>query len=183
MITEKEFHTWFDILRAALPRYAPEDNQTIRTVWFSVFQDCSPDILRYLLNTALATKDHFPSIKELREMIEGNPDKDAPEAAEKLYAGVAKFGSQLSRYESDIKPWLGKNAVSLCERLGGWSAVCEMTDGPEKTTLVAQWRELYKSAAQHARVQSLMPQEVKDQLEGLADQFSLTPALPTRQNK
>ena len=181
MITEKEFNNWFDLMRAALPRYAPENSAAIRAIWYELFKDCSPTVLRYLMQASLATKDAFPSVKELREMIEGNPDKDAPEAAEKLYAGVAKFGSQLSRYESDIKPWLGKNAVSLCERLGGWSAVCEMTDGPEKTTLVAQWRELYKSAAQHARVQSLMPQEVKDQLEGLTNRFSLTSGSPIRQ--
>jgi hypothetical protein len=56
-----------------------------------------------------------------------------------------------------------------------------MTDGPEKTTLVAQWRELYKSAAQHARTQSLMPPEVKSQIEGLADRFSLTSGSPIRQ--
>jgi hypothetical protein len=183
MITEKEFNSWFDLMRAALPRYAPENNATIRAIWYELFKDCSPTILRYLMQASLATKDAFPSVKELREMIEGNAEKDAPEAAEKLYAGVARFGSQLSRYETEIKPWLGKNAASLCERLGGWLAVCEMTDGPEKTTLVAQWRELYKSAAQHARAQSLMPPEVKSQIEGLADRFSLTPALPTRQNK
>lgn len=181
MITEKEFNSWFDLMRAAFPRYAVEDNPTIRALWFGMFEHCSPELLKYLLKASLMTKDHFPTPKELLEMIEGNPEKDAPEAAEKLYAGVARFGSQLSRYETEIKPWLGKNAVSLCERLGGWLAVCEMTDGPEKTTLVAQWRELYKSAAQHERTKSLMPPEVKSQIEGLADRFSLTSGSPIRQ--
>ena len=181
----EEFIQCMELLSAAIPKHSPKDTRLTASLWFKNFSNISVEAFMALIFAAQNRYDSFPSIKELQELISGNKMAEADALPELIWSCITDYGSQMAKIPR-IQERLGPTGWQFVERVGGWQAICNQAeDNDMAPTLKAQWRNAIKAMVSGGPVIDRMnlPGKVHDELKSLADGFSLTPALPTRQNK
>lgn len=91
-----------------------------------------------------SSRDPFPSIKEIRMIIdpELDPDQEAMVIASKIVGAVARIGPYQSELAQHVIGEVGWRIVQ-CE--GGWENICQTLTYDNQSTLKAQWRNLAKT--------------------------------------
>lgn len=94
--------------------------------------------------TTRKANDRFPSIRDIREAAgekieDGRDDRfAATEISHSIWNAIGRFGY----VDPDgAKAYLGQIAWAVVVCTGGWGEVCEATEF-DKTTLLAQWRDI-----------------------------------------
>jgi hypothetical protein len=91
-----------------------------------------------------SSRDPFPSIKEIRTIIdpELDPDQEAMVIASRIAGAVSRIGPYQSGLARQIIGEVGWKIVQ-CE--GGWENVCQTLSYENQGMMKAQWRNLAKT--------------------------------------
>lgn len=90
------------------------------------------------------SRDPFPSIKDIRMVIdpELDPDQEAVVIASRISGAVARVGP----YQVELaKQMVGDVGWKIVQCEGGWENVCQTLTYENQSTLKAQWRNLAKT--------------------------------------
>lgn len=96
------------------------------------------------------SRDPFPSIREIREIIspDADPEVEAIEAAGRIVQAVSRIGP----YQCDkAREFIGELGWRVVEREGGWVNVCNVLTDENLGMLKAQWRQMAKSQYMRAK--------------------------------
>lgn len=101
--------------------------------------------------TRRRSRDAFPSIRELIELIqpEADPEAEAVEAASRIIHAVSRIGPYRPQ---DARVLIGELGWLVVEREGGWTRICESLTDDNLTTMRAQWRQI--ALAQYRRAKA-----------------------------
>lgn len=122
-----------------------------------------------------SSRDPFPSIKEIRMIIdpELDPDQEAVVIASRIAGAIARIGPYQVELARQVIGDVGWRIVQ-CE--GGWENVCQTLTYENQSTLKAQWRNLAKTfMARSQENYSALPEPKKTP--GLESFGSTIPAL------
>lgn len=126
------------------------------------------------------SRDPFPSIKEIRMVIdpELDPDQEAMIVASRIAGAVARIGP----YQSDMaRHMIGEVGWKIVQCEGGWEEVCQTLTYQNQGTLKAQWRNLAKTFLSRAEHGSEMILEDKRSSRGLQSFGSIFKAIPKQE--
>lgn len=113
-----------------------------------------------------SSRDPFPSIKEIRTIIdpELDPDQEAMVIASKIAGAVARIGP----YNSELaRSMIGEAGWQVVQCEGGWENICQTLTYENQSTLKAQWRNLAKTFISRAESNVLALQSPQRKTEGL----------------
>lgn len=88
-----------------------------------------------------SSRDPFPSVKDLRAVIE--PEASPEDGAAMIVAAIFGAISRLGPYNATAaRASLGETAWRVVQSEGGWETLCESVTYDNATTHKAQWRRL-----------------------------------------
>lgn len=177
------FAKMMGMMKKVLTKGAPELDAFTMKLLFNIFEKYTAEQFSFMVEAACSTCKFWPSPAEMQELLTGKKEDIAEVTATALIEGINSIKSQDALYEARVRPKIGEVGHAIVMSKGGWRAFVELTDETPLGVFKKQLVDEIEAKATTSQRQALMPPEVKNQLEGLADQFSLTPALPTRQNK
>jgi len=124
-------------------------------IWFSELGQMTVEQLSAVYRAAVGSRSSFPSIAEVRDLagLKEPTDEDrGRETAERIFAGIGKFGSMVNQKSwPSIAAFIGPIGEEVVRLQGGWNQICDITDYDNATTLKAQWRELATALCRKAR--------------------------------
>jgi len=177
----EEFTECMQTLAAVIPNRAPADIYATSIAWYPLFQEFSAPAMMAMIYGAANTFNHFPSIKELRELFTGSAEDNAKEVGQKIWAGIERFKSTHNSRWNEIAAFIGPLGVAVVEQMGagcglrGWAHLCDTLTNDDRGTFIAQTRDLALSLQQKAKVQRVeLPGKVRDEIAKLTDRFSLS---------
>ena len=145
-MSPQEFKKFIDTLKAIVPIGAPEFESHQLSAWYMVFQPFDAQKVFALFPTISASCDRFPSIKQILDLLDPKPDKDAEARgiADRIYGAMSRWGSLRSKQDA-IREHIGPVGWRVVQDSGGWLALCEICTLDNAATLKAQWRESAKA--------------------------------------
>jgi hypothetical protein len=124
------------------------------------------------------SRDPFPSIKEIRTIIdpELDPDQEAMVIASRIVGTVSRVGP----YQPELaRQSIGDVGWKIVQSEGGWENVCQTLTYENQGMLKAQWRNLAKtfiSRADHISIVSIEDKRLKPkELQSISDIFKSIP--------
>lgn len=141
MTPEQEFFTKLTALARLVPNF--ELTKDITAIYDQHLAPLGyPNVNRALDQIIVdrSSRDPFPSVKEIRSLInpEADPDAESVYIANQVLEAIARCGP----YQT---PDLGEVGNELVRMEGGWLQICEMVTNDKIPTFKAQWRQLAKS--------------------------------------
>lgn len=112
------------------------------------------------------SRDPFPSIKDIRLVIdpELDPDQEAIVIASRIAGAVSRIGP----YQADLaKQLIGEIGWKIVQSEGGWENVCQTLTYENQGTLKAQWRNLARTFLSRMEYGSELAVEDKRQTKSL----------------
>jgi len=109
-----------------IPYRSPDfSSKAVAWYWYQEFKTKSLEDLRKAFDRHIKEADHYPSIRELNNLLSGTPDKDtlARITAMNILGAIPKFGYC---NWTEAKVYIGELGVKVVDRFGGWPTVCEM---------------------------------------------------------
>jgi hypothetical protein len=125
------------------------------------------------------SRDPFPSIKEIRMIIdpELDPDQEAMVIASRIVGTVSRIGP----YQTDLaKQIIGEVGWRIVQSEGGWENVCQTLTYENQGTLKAQWRNLAKTFLSRAEISSTVSIEHNRQTTGLKSFDEVFKSIPSK---
>lgn len=153
-MTPAQFKNYIDVLRTFYPN-APQFDGAQLSAWYGFFSDLNAELLFSTLDEIPRVFPRFPSIAEILSIVQPKPDHDAEARliADRIWAGIERFGSVRSR-EEELKKYIGPIGWKAVEAQGGWRVICEIATYDNASSLRAQWRESAKALLQTAERQA-----------------------------
>lgn len=154
------------------------------------------DAVCQALEKLVDSSRRFPTVAEVKAamgLTDISDEDRAREVGERIYAGIARFGSLLpgsasaARRWQEIEAFLGPIGTEVVRMQGGWNALCELATNANAPTLKSQWRELAGVLVRKAKAGDLetppsfaaaLPAAVRHEIKALEAKF--TPFPPAR---
>lgn len=136
-----EFRNMMVSLSKGLRKWAPDfsDEATVR-IWYPSFMDISFEELKAACRLAIDSLKEFPSVKELKELCNGNILDDievGQDIASRIEKSVGSYGYTNPQLAKDYIGGLGWEVVKAC---GGWNEICNI-EYDRMSSAKKQWRE------------------------------------------
>ena len=126
-----------------------------------------------------SSRDPFPSIKEIRMIVdpELDPDQEAMVIASRITGAVARIGPYQSALARNM---IGEVGWRIVQSEGGWENICQTLTYENQGTLKAQWRNLAKTFIDRGEGLSVPRIEAPSKsTKGLSSFGSMLKSIPT----
>lgn len=142
MTPQEAFYTKLTALAGMCPHFTltPEIIRLYDEHLVSLGYDKASQALNQLI-VSRNSRDPFPSIKEIRAIVEPeeNPEDHASIIASSIFGAIARIGP----YRSDqAREYLGEIAWRVVTSEGGWESVCQIVTDDNAGMFKSQWRKL-----------------------------------------
>lgn len=123
-----EFCKLILVSASALPRFAPNFNdKMVLEVWYKMLCDYNYEELKNALMVACKNSDQFPTIAELRRIMETEGTSDFSETSQEVSSRIENAISRFGGYRvDDAMEYVGEVGREVINKLGGWGVVCNV---------------------------------------------------------
>lgn len=131
--------------------------------------------------TRRRSRDSFPSIRDIREIIQpdADPESEALEAVGRIVHAISRVGPYRTK---EAREYIGELGWAVVQRDGGWEQVCNVLTDENIGTMKAQWRQMamaqYKRAKAGLSAAPSLPDPTTPGSAKLLSMANLLPEMP-----